>query len=58
MIDQTNSRGANDTAPPASSRQRAIEAYETAKDRAGEQRHYRAAVRAWRASRTSPPAAR
>ena len=34
MIDQSNSRTANDTAPPASSRQRAIEAYEGARDRA------------------------
>lgn len=34
MIDQSNSRTANDTAPPASSRQRAIEAYEGARGRA------------------------
>jgi glutamine synthetase adenylyltransferase len=33
MIDQTTGRTANDTAPPASSRQRAIEAYESARDR-------------------------
>jgi hypothetical protein len=36
MIDQTSSRGANDDAPPASSRQRAIETYEGAKDRASD----------------------
>lgn len=37
MTDQTtNSRGANDTAPPASSRQRAIEAYEGARNRASD----------------------
>jgi len=34
MIDQDNNRTANDTAPPASSRQRAIEAYAGARDRA------------------------
>ena len=34
MIDQSTSRTANDTVPPASSRQRAIEAYEGARDRA------------------------
>jgi hypothetical protein len=34
MIDQTTNRTANDTAPPATSRQRAIEAYAGARDRA------------------------
>lgn len=34
MIDQTTNRTANDTAPPASSRQRAIEAYDSARGRA------------------------
>lgn len=34
MIDQSTNRTANDTAPPASSRQRAIEAYENARGRA------------------------
>jgi hypothetical protein len=34
MIDQTTHRSANDTSPPASSRQRAIEAYEGARERA------------------------
>ena len=34
MIDQNTNRTANDTAPPVSSRQRAIEAYESARGRA------------------------
>lgn len=34
MIDEDNRRSANDTVPPATSRQRAIEAYSGARDRA------------------------
>lgn len=36
MIDHTTNRTANDTAPPATSRQRAIEAYAGARDRASD----------------------